>query len=320
MKRFLNSQAEPGTKRGASGQTANAQHKQSSRTSKGGAASFTAMLRGTGRYGPGMLLVELVMLVLAAVAIVPFYFVLLNTLKTRTELTGSPLTLPKQITLANYAEAFRKMDLSVSFTNSLLITVVSVTLIVLFGAMAAYPVSRIKNGWTKGLLSYFLIGFMVPLQTTMVPLFIIIKKLGLVNQIGGLMLIYSAQCVFSFFMYQGFMKTVPRELEEAATIDGCSLWQGFWKIVFPLLKPVTVTVIIFESMWIWNDFMFAYLFLHSKKSMTLVLEIFQGVGEFTNDWPTMLSTMVIILLPSVVFYLFMQRHIISGLTSGALKG
>ncbi|TDF99692.1 carbohydrate ABC transporter permease [Paenibacillus piri] len=279
------------------------------------------MTAGSGRRkNYGKIWMELAMLVIAAIAVFPFYFVLVNTFKPRTEFAASSLTLPDQWTLANYTEAFRKMDLSVSFTNTLLITAVSVTLIVIFGSMAAYPVARLQNGWTKSLLAYFLIGFMVPLHTTMVPLFIIIKHLQLVNQIAGVMLIYSAQCVFSFFLYQGFMRTVPKELEEAATIDGCSLWQSFWRIVFPLLKPVTVTVIIFESMWIWNDFMFAYLFLHSKKSMTLVLEIYKGVGEFTNDWPIMLSTMVIILIPSVLFYLIMQKHIISGLTSGALKG
>jgi raffinose/stachyose/melibiose transport system permease protein len=273
-----------------------------------------------GKYTTRTLLFELLMLGIAAFMVFPFYFVLVNTMKTRAEFATSPLTLPHQLNFSNYVEAFHKMDLAVSFTNSLLITTVSVTLIVIFGSMAAYPTSRIRNKWTRLLFIYFLVGFMVPLQTTMVPLFIIIKNLALVNKIGGVMLIYSAQCIFSFFMYQGFIKTVPRELEEAGLIDGCTMWQSFWRIVFPLLKPVTVTVIIFESMWIWNDFMFAYLFLHSKKSMTLVLEIYKGVGEFGNDWPIMLSTMVIILIPSVAFYLIMQRHIISGLTSGALKG
>ena len=267
--------------------------------------------------------VTLLLLFVIALCIVymfPFYIMIMNTLKTGKEVAMNPIALPSHLYLDNYINAFKKMNLLVSFKNSFLITFSSVTIIVLFGAMAAYPVARLQNKWTNLVLIYFLLGFMVPIQTTIVPLFLVMQKLSLINSLPGMILIYSANCVFSFFMYQAFIRSVPKELEEAAFIDGYSLWGTFWKIVFPLLKPITVTIIIFETMWIWNDFMFAYLFLHSKNKTTLVLEIFKGVGEFANDWSLMLSIMVIVLIPVVVFYVFMQKHIIAGLTSGALKG
>lgn len=257
---------------------------------------------------------------LCIVYMFPFYIMILNTIKTGKEVAANSIAPPTHLYLDNYINAFKKMNLLVSLKNSMLITVCSVTIIVLFGAMAAYPVARQHNKWTRLVLVYFLLGFMVPIQTTIVPLFLVMQKLSLINSLPGMILIYSANCVFSFFMYQGFMRSIPRELEEAALIDGCSLWRTFWKIVFPLLKPITVTIIIFETMWIWNDFMFAYLFLHSKNKTTLVLEIFKGVGEFSNDWSLMLSIMVIVLIPVIIFYIFMQKHIIAGLTSGALKG
>ncbi|MFB9276877.1 carbohydrate ABC transporter permease [Cohnella cellulosilytica] len=272
------------------------------------------------KYSYRYLALEIFMIVLALFIVFPFFFIIINTLKTNSEVLLNPLALPSSVSFDNYAEAFRKMNFWTSFKNTSLITLISVSLMVLMGSMAAYPVSRFGSRWTSLVLVYFLIGFMVPLQTTMVPLFVTIRNIGLNDSIYGVMLIYAANCIFSFFLYTGFMKTVPRELEEAGMIDGCNPWQIFWKIVFPLLKPVTVTIIILETMWVWNDFTFAYLFLHSKDKITLVLEIYKGVGEFSNDWPIMLSTMVIVILPAAIFYLVLQRQIISGLTSGALKG
>ncbi len=262
----------------------------------------------------------LLMLSLCAVYLFPFYILIVNTLKTAQEAGFNPIALPSRLYLDNYVRAFDKMTLSVSFTNSVTITVLSLIGIVFMGAMAAYPVARIKHFSMKLVLVYFMIGFMVPIQTALVPLFLVMQNMNLVNTIGGIVLIYSANCVFAFFLYQGFIRSVPLELEEAAYIDGCTPWRSFWRIVFPLLKPITTTIVIFETMWIWNDFTMPYLFLHSKKRITLVLEIYKGVGEFSNDWSIMLTIMMIVLIPAIVFYLLLQKHIISGLTSGALKG
>lgn len=263
---------------------------------------------------------EAIMLMLCLVVVFPFYYLVVNTLKTAQDAAFNPISLPQELYFDNYIEAFEQMKFFNAFKNTLILTVCSMILVIIIGAMAAYPVARRKHFVFKAIMMYFLLGFMIPVQTTMVPLFLIMQKLKLVNRIIGMIILYTSGCTFAFFLYQGFIKTVPLELEESAIIDGCSPWMAFWKIVFPLLKPITTTIAIFHVMGTWNDFILPFLFLHSRNVSTLTLEIYRGVGEFTNNWPIMLSTMVIVLLPLVIFYIFAQRYIISGLTSGALKG
>jgi raffinose/stachyose/melibiose transport system permease protein len=264
---------------------------------------------------------EALMLCLCAVYFIPFYYLIVNTFKPSREATFSPLSLPgASFTLDNYRKAFDTINFLSSLRNSVVITVISVAIIILFGSMAAYTITRRKNKVTKVLFIYFLVGFMVPVQTTMIPLFKLMSSLNLTNSVGGMIVLYSSWCNFAMFMYQGFLGTVPRDLEDAAFIDGCGPFRVFWRIVFPLIKPVTITIMIFDVMWIWNDFMLPYLFVGSSENFTLIMEVYKGVGEFSNNWTTMLCTMVIVLVPITIFYIIMQKHIIAGITSGAVKG
>lgn len=263
---------------------------------------------------------EFLMLMLCFIFLIPFYYLVVNTFKTSAEATFTPMGLPSKISIDAYISAFKSMNFVHSFLNSLIITSISVVIIILFGSMAAYPIARIKNKITKGLLIYFLLGFMVPTQTTMIPLFNLMKALHLQNSILGMIVLYSSWCNFAIFMYASFLSTVPKELEEAARIDGCNVWQVFFKIVFPLMKPITITIAIFDVMWIWNDFILPYLFLSSSESFTLIMQVYKGVGQFSNNWTQMLTSMVIVLIPVTIFYVFMQKHIIAGITSGAVKG
>jgi raffinose/stachyose/melibiose transport system permease protein len=263
---------------------------------------------------------EAVMLIICSFVLFPFYYLVINTIKTAKEVAFTPLALPKKIYLQNYIDAFNQIAFYNSFKNTLIITVVSMVLVIIFGSMAAYPVVRRKKPIYRLIMLYFILGFMVPVQTTMVPLFLIMQTLNLTNKIIGIIILYTGGCTFAFFLFQGFIQTVPLELEESTVIDGASVWKTFWYIVFPLLKPITTTIAIFHVMGTWNDFVLPFLFLHSRRVSTLTLEVYRGVGEFTNNWPIMLSTIVIILLPLVIFYIAAQKHIISGLTSGAIKG
>ncbi|NCB91587.1 MAG: carbohydrate ABC transporter permease [Clostridia bacterium] len=264
---------------------------------------------------------EGLMLCLCAVFFVPFYYLLVNTFKPARDATVSPLSLPiKNFTLDLYKEALSTINFWSSLRNSLLITAVSVVIIIVIGSMAAYAITRRKNKLTKFLFFYFLIGFMVPVQTTLIPLFNLMSSFRLQNSVLGMIVLYSSWCNFALFMYQGFLGGVPKDLEEAALIDGAGLWKMYWKIVFPLLKPVTTTIAIFDVMWIWNDFMMPYLFISSSEKFTLIMEVYKGVGQFSNNWTVMLCTMVIVLIPITVFYILMQKHIIAGITSGAVKG
>ncbi len=264
---------------------------------------------------------EALMLVLCVIFFIPFYYLLVNTFKPAQAASQSPLSLPiGNFTLEHYKDAFAMINFWSSLKNSLLITIVSVAVIIVIGSMAAYALTRRKNIVTKILSIYFLAGFMVPAQTTLIPLFNLMSKLHLQNSVFGMIVLYSSWCNFAIFMYQGFIGNVPKDLEEAAFIDGCNLWTMYWKIAFPLLKPVTTTIMIFDVMWIWNDFMMPYLFISSSENFTLIMEVYKGVGQFSNNWTVMLCTMVIVLVPIVIFYVTMQKHIIGGITAGAVKG
>ena len=264
---------------------------------------------------------ELLMLGVCVIFFIPFYYLLVNTFKPAREATLSPMSLPiRTFTLDLYKEALNTINFWSSFRNSLVITSVSVVIIVVIGSMAAYAIVRRKNLLTKILFFYFLVGFMVPAQTTLIPLFNLMSFFHLQNSVVGMIVIYMSWCNFALFMYQGFIGNVPKDLEEAARIDGAGIWKTYWKIAFPLLKPVTTTIVIFDVMWIWNDFMMPYLFISSSNNFTLIMEVYKGVGQFANNWTVMLCTMVIVLIPIVIFYLAMQKHIIAGITAGAVKG
>ncbi len=263
---------------------------------------------------------EILMLALCSVIILPFYYLVVSTLKTQQEVALNALALPQKIYLDNFVNAFHNMEFAHAFLNTLLITGCTLVIVVVFGSMSAYAINRRRHKFYKGIMIYFLLGFMVPVQTTMVPLFILMQRLGLINRLYGIIILSSGSSTFAFFLYQGFMSTVPVELDESAHIDGASVFRTYWMIIFPLLKPITVTMAIFHVMGTWNDFLTPFLFLSSRENSTLMLEMYRGVGEFVNDWPTMMSSMIIIIAPLVIFYIFAQRFIIEGLTSGAVKG
>lgn len=272
------------------------------------------------KYTKKTLVLEVFMILLAIVFVIPLYYLVISTFKSSQEIISSPLSLPSGLRLDNYKRALDSMDFLRNFSNSLIITGVSVVVIVIVGAMAAFSICRHKTKFAKFMNVFFLIGFMVPAQTTMLPLFSVMKGLHLINTIPGMILLHSNQCVFAYMMYRGFIQTVPAELEEAAKIDGCNIWQVFWKITFPLLKPITTTIVIFNVMWIWNDFMLTYLFLNSSSKATLVMQVYNGIGTYSTDWSLMMPALVIALLPMVIFYLVMQKNIVAGVAAGSVKG
>lgn len=272
------------------------------------------------KYTKKIFIAELAMIAVAVVFMIPLYYLVVSTFKNQQQILENPLALPTSFSLANYTKALGTMKYWRNFGNSLLITGVSVLIVVIFGSMAAYFYSRHQTKFAKFTGFVFLLGFMVPAQTTMLPLFTVMKGLRLINTYRGMILLHSNQCVFAYMLYRGFMQTIPKELEEAAQIDGCNMWQSFWRITFPLLQPITVTIVVFNVMWIWNDFMLTYLFLNSSSKATLIMQVFNGVGTFSNDWSMMMSALVLALLPMVIFYLVMQKQIIEGVAAGGVKG
>ena len=263
---------------------------------------------------------QLLLVLFTLVFLSPLIYMVLNSFKPYSQMLKDPWGLPQTLFLDNYIKAFRQMKFFQSLYNSAVITIASVFLIVVLGGLAAYPITRFDNRLTRFLSVYFLIGYMVPTQVLIVQIFSVMKKMHLINTKTGLILVYAAGVSFAVFMYQGFIRSMPVDMEESALIDGARPWQMFWKEVFPLLKPASATLIIFQTMWIWNDFVLSSLFLSSRKNLTLLLELHQCIGEFSLDWSVMLAIMCIVMLPMLVFYLLMQKQIIAGMTAGAVKG
>jgi raffinose/stachyose/melibiose transport system permease protein len=265
-------------------------------------------------------LTSFVMILLAALVGFPFYYIVINTFKTQQETASDPLALPTRWSLDNYVEVFQTLPVAQSFSNTVFVTASSVLLMLLVGSMAAFA-AILNRGWVTRVMSGLLIlAFLVPFQATLIPLYRLMVDLRLVDTLVGLVVLYAAGSVFCYFLILGYMRTVPFEIIEAARIDGASSFRIYWTIVLPLIRPILITVGVFQTMWVWNDFITPNVFLSSPSNKTLVLQIYTSVGQFSVDWPAFMTLTVIVLTPMVVFFIAMQRHIVSGLLQGGIKG
>lgn len=267
------------------------------------------------------IVILVVLLILAFLFIMPIYFTIINSFKPLREIVTSYTSIPKTFYLGNYIKAWIKTDYPRAFLNSLIITVVSVSGIVLISSMAGYILAR-----TPGKLSWFIFiiiafSLIIPFHTIMIPLIVVIKKLHLSNSIPGIIIVYWAiGCRLPIFLYHGFVKTIPKDLEDAAAIDGCSRFQVFFKIVFPLLAPATSAVAILQTLWIWNDFLLPLLVLQKRSIKTIPLSQYIFVGQYHSNWGLSLAGLTMAVIPLVLFYIFMQKNIVKGITAGAIKG
>jgi raffinose/stachyose/melibiose transport system permease protein len=265
-------------------------------------------------------LLSAVMIPLALMVGFPFYYILVNTLKTQQESAQSPLSLPEQFYFDNYVAVFSELPILQSFMNTFFVTVGSILLMLIVGSMAAFA-SILRTSWVGNLIrGVMLIAFFVPFQSTLIPIYRAFADLELVDNLAGLVLLYSGGSIFCFFLIQGYMKSLPFEIIEAARIDGAGAFRIFFIIVLPLIRPILVTVGVFQAMWVWNDFIIPNVFIGSPDNKTLVLQVYSAVGQFNVDWPAFMTLTVVVLLPMVIFFLTMQRHIVSGLVAGATKG
>ncbi|WP_338337723.1 carbohydrate ABC transporter permease [Clostridium butyricum] len=254
----------------------------------------------------------------------PFYLMFINSFKTRREIFANTTGLPSAWNFKNYADAMDRMGITSAFTNSIIITVGSVLLILLFSSMAAWVLVRDKSTKSKIVFYIFTAGMIVPFQAVMLPL---VKWMGKINFGGfnmlgthyGLMFMYLGfGASMSIFLYHGFIKGIPEEIEEAAIIDGCSKWQVYTKIVLPLLKPTTVTVAVLNSIWIWNDFLLPFLTINGKLN-TIPLSMNNFFGAFSKQWELAMAALILAIIPIVIFYFFVQKQIIAGIVQGSIK-
>lgn len=273
------------------------------------------------RYFPTLFLIELGVIVLALLFFSPFYFVISNSVKPYGKIIENAAAFPHTLEYQNYTTAWTKTSFPRVFLNSLMINTFSVGGMVFLGAMAAWRMVRRPHRLHNVLFILFVSAMVIPFQSVMIPMVKISKILGLLNSIPGIIVIYwGFGMPLTVFLLHGFVKAIPRELEEAAYIDGANTVQVFFLIVFPLMRSIIVTVIILQTLWIWNDFLLPLLVLFDKQIQTIPLAIFSFFGQYLDRWDYALATLIMGMIPVILFFLFLQKHIIKGITAGSVKG
>ena len=260
---------------------------------------------------------------LAVFFIVPIALVVLNSFKNKLYISTTPFVLPNEesfVGLKNYIDGLTKIHFLSSIGYSLFITVVSVALIVIFCSMTSWMISRVRNKLSSFLYYLFIISMVIPFQMVMYTMTKVANTLHIDNFVGICILYLGFGSGMAVFMFCGFISGIPVELEEASLIDGCTPFQTFFQVVFPVMKPITITVAILNAMWIWNDFLLPYLVIGTKYRTVPVAVQYLKSGYGSVDYGHLMAVIVVVLIPIVVFYFACQKYIIEGVTAGAVKG
>lgn len=270
-------------------------------------------------------LMYFVLVILTVIFLGPLLFILMNSFKGRFFISDNPFALPLGkfwAGVTNYAQGLVVTGFFQAFGWSAFITVVSVVVIVFFAAMTAYYITRVKSWWTNLIYLVLVFSMVVPFQMVMFPTVKIADSLSLANPLGMVVLYLGFGAGLSVFIFSGFIKSIPHDIEEAAMIDGCGPFRKYFFVVLPMLKPVTITVAILMAMWVWNDYLLPYLVIGlSTEYKTIPVVVQQLVGSHgSNDMGAMMAMLVLAIIPIVVFYLVSQKYIIEGVVAGAVKG
>lgn len=272
------------------------------------------------RIKSGQIVIYALFTLLLILFLIPFFLVFLNSFKANKEIILDPLSFPQVINLQGYAKAFTAMNYLGTFKNSLIITVFSIVFIILFAVMCAYFFAR--NNWkiNKILFMIMVASMIIPFQTIMIP---IVKNFAAINAVDNIFMVVvfyvGAHISMAVFMFQGFIKSIPVELDEAATIDGCNHFQILFRVIFPLLKPIISTVAVLDILAIWNDFLLPYILLQSNRLKTLPLMTYSFFGQYSVDYSLVCSGLIMSILPVIIIYAFLQKQIIDGVVAGAIK-
>lgn len=264
--------------------------------------------------------ISILLILYTSIAIFVAVVTLMDSMKTRPDLLKSFISIPSSIIFDAYKTVLFENDFVKYFVNSLILTVGGTAGCILLSAMMAYGIARYEFKDKNLLSSYLLLGMMVPVQVTILPVFLMLKRMGLLNKLTGVLLLYIAGISMSCVVFQKFFKTLPRELEESARMDGCHDVKLFFKIIFPIAKPVIVTMALIKAISCWNDFYMPMILLGNKNTTTLTLGIYRYVGQFTRYMSETMAAVVITLIPILVLYFAFSTQIMEGMTSGAVKG
>ncbi len=265
-------------------------------------------------------ILSVVMILLALICAIPLWIIFINSFKTSGEMMKDPFGLPRSFSLANYAHAFASLPIGRAFLNTVIVTVLSVFIQVFVGSLAAYGMILKKSRFTAAIGTLLVLSFVIPGQTLIIPQYRMMASWGLVDHLASVICIYSGGAAFCYYLIVGYMRELPQSLFEAAKLDGAGPWRIYFQIVLPLIRPILITTIVFQTMSAWNDFMTANIYLSSVDKQTIVLQVFSAQGQFTTNWPLFMAITTIALIPVFIFFLICQRWIVSGLVSGAVKG
>jgi len=267
------------------------------------------------------LIISMALILGIAFWLFPLAMALMNSFKTNGELLTNIMSFPKSLNFENYSRTIKKMHYIRSFLNTVLLASLSVSMMILFSALAGWRLSRTKTKLSSAIFALFVFSMLIPFSSIMIPLYKVIMVLQIKNSIIGLSFVYAGLGVsMAIFLYHGFVKGIPLELEEAAAIDGCSKLKTFLFVILPMLKPITATICITNVLWIWNDFLLPLIAISNNKKYSILLSTNTLFGQYSSDWAAILSALILSAIPVIFFYAIFQKQILKGITDGAMKG
>ncbi|AQS55018.1 carbohydrate ABC transporter permease [Novibacillus thermophilus] len=268
------------------------------------------------------IVIRVILFIYGLLVLLPMIWVFYTSFKTSREFYNNPWALPESISLDNYISAWNTANIGSYFFNSVIVTVGMVVLTLILASMMSYILARFSFSGRNLLTSLIMAGLLVPSVLGTIPVFNLLKTLNLLNTHLGLILVYTAYAMpFSVFVLIGFFKTIPKEMEEAAMIDGASHYTTFFKVILPLAKPGLITVSIFNFLWYWNEYAFALTVLteEAKRTLPIGLEYLMAVQRYKTEWGDLFAGVIIVMIPVIIVYILFQRKLISGLNTGAVK-
>lgn len=258
---------------------------------------------------------------LAIVVLSPFYFVLANSVKSYSEIILDAAAMPTELRFSNYQVGIERVNFWQIFFNSALVTVLGIGGMVLFGSMAAWKLARVKSRVSMFMYATYILAMIIPFQSIMIPLVVVSSTFQMLNPIGLGVIYWGFGMPLTIFLYRGYFNYVPRELDESGMLDGCNDFALFWNILFPQLRTMTTTIVILQSLWVWNDFLLPLLILqHDRDYYTIPLGINSFFGVYKAQWDMALPILVLGMIPLIVAFLIAQKHIVRSIAASGLKG
>lgn len=257
----------------------------------------------------------------AIVVLAPFYFVLTNSVKSYSEIILDAAAMPQEIRLSNYLIGMERVNFWQIFYNSLLVTVLGIGGMAIFGSMAAWKLARVKSRVSTLMYATYILAMIIPFQSIMIPLVVVSSSFKMLNPVGLGVIYWGFGMPLTIFLYRGYFNYVPKELDESGMLDGCNDFALFWRILFPQLGTMTTTIVILQSLWVWNDFLLPLLILqHDRDYYTIPLGINSFFGVYKAQWDMALPILVLGMVPLVAGFLVAQKHIVRSIAASGLKG